>query len=50
MISLFDSRYDQWDLYAKELEDLNLSVENFTVSITIVVNKRICLTEIKLFL
>lgn len=26
-------RYDQWDLYAKELEELNLSVENFTTSI-----------------
>lgn len=26
-------RYDQWDLYAKELEELNLSVENFTMSI-----------------
>lgn len=26
-------RYDQWDLYAKELEEMNLSVENFTASI-----------------
>ncbi|XP_026293993.1 transmembrane emp24 domain-containing protein 5 [Frankliniella occidentalis] len=26
-------RYDQWDKYTKELEDLNLSVENFTESI-----------------
>ncbi|KAL1137966.1 hypothetical protein AAG570_009661 [Ranatra chinensis] len=29
-------RYDQWDLYSKELEDLNLSVENFTMTITTV--------------
>ena len=26
-------RYDQWDKYTKELEDLNLSVENFTEAI-----------------
>ncbi|CAG2054890.1 unnamed protein product [Timema podura] len=26
-------RYDKWDEYTKEVEDLNLSVENFTVSI-----------------
>ena len=25
-------RYDQWEMYSKELEDMNLSVENFTVS------------------
>lgn len=25
-------RYDQWQKYTKELEELNLSVENFTVS------------------
>lgn len=27
-------RYDEWDKYAKELEELNLSVENFTTAIT----------------
>lgn len=26
-------RYDEWDKFTKELEDLNLSVENFTTSI-----------------
>lgn len=26
-------RYDQWDQYTKEMTDLNVSVENFTVSI-----------------
>ncbi|KAK9501645.1 hypothetical protein O3M35_012336 [Rhynocoris fuscipes] len=26
-------RYDQWELYSKELEELNLSVENFTSTI-----------------
>lgn len=26
-------RYDQWEKYTKELEDLNLSVENFTTTI-----------------
>jgi len=26
-------RYDQWEVYSKELEDMNLSVENFTSSI-----------------
>jgi len=25
-------RYDEWDKYTKELEDLNISVGNFTVS------------------
>jgi hypothetical protein len=26
-------RYDQWDKFTKEVEELNLSVGNFTVSI-----------------
>lgn len=24
-------RYDQWDLYTKEIEEMNLNMENFTV-------------------
>lgn len=26
-------RYDQWDLYTKEIEEMNLNMENFTVGI-----------------
>lgn len=27
------SRYDEWDKFSKEVEDLDISVQNFTVSI-----------------
>lgn len=29
---IFVFRYDKWDEYHKEIEDMNVSVENFTVS------------------
>jgi len=28
-------RYDKWDEYHKEIEDMNVGVENFTVSLKI---------------
>ncbi|XP_076671311.1 transmembrane emp24 domain-containing protein A [Andrena cerasifolii] len=36
LVNLYISviRYDEWDRYSKELEDLNVSVENFTSAIT----------------
>ncbi|XP_033342854.1 transmembrane emp24 domain-containing protein 6 [Megalopta genalis] len=36
LVNLYISviRYDKWDKYAKELEELNLSVDNFTNSVT----------------
>jgi hypothetical protein len=30
------NRYDQWDKFTKEVEELNLSVGNFTVSINLI--------------
>lgn len=30
------NRYDQWDKFSKEVEELNLSVGNFTVSINLI--------------
>ena len=39
-------RYDQWEQYNKELEDLNLSVNNFTVSRLYKFEKCRCLSKL----